>query len=71
MNQAQCAIKNKLDSMLLSAKYNSSDDARKLCLSMIGLTIEEQRELIKSHWGENCLNKVEPLLIQLESAKDA
>jgi len=71
MNQAQLAIKNKMDSILLSARHGNSDEIRKLCRSMDDMDIEERRTTIRSYWGEPALQKVEPLLIQFDSAKDA
>ena len=70
MNQAQQAIKNKMDSILLSAKKNgSSDETHRLCMSMDAMTIEEKRVLIRQNWGQPALMKVEPLLMQYDSAK--
>lgn len=69
MNQAQQAIKNKMDSILLSAKNGSSDNTHKLCRSMDAMTIDEKRVLIGQNWGQTALMKVEPLLIQYDSAK--
>jgi hypothetical protein len=68
MNQAQQSIKNKMDSILLSARRGNSDHIHKLCRSMDSMTIEEKRELIRQHWGQPALQKVEPLLIQYDSA---
>lgn len=71
MMDARSTIKSKLDSLLISAKTKSIDEARKLCLSLDGMDGPSRRQFIREHWGDACLGKVEPLLIQLDSAEVA
>jgi len=71
MMDARTAIKSKLDSLLISAKTKSVDEASKLCLSLDGMDGPSRRQLIREHWGDTCLTKVEPLLIQLDSVEAA
>ena len=69
MMDARSAIKSKLDSLLISAKTKSIDEAHKLCLSLDGMDGSGRRQFIREQWGDTCLSKVEPLLIQLDSVE--
>lgn len=58
--------KNKIDGLLLSGKRNV-EDVKKLCDILYTLPSAERKEHITKHFGPKYLDKVLPLLLQLES----
>jgi hypothetical protein len=64
-------LRNKLDSLLLSTHTLKTDEARKRCQALDGMTMEERANHIKLYWGTVCLDRVMPLLQQLEAVEKA
>ena len=58
--------KNKVDGLLLSGKRNV-EEVKKLCDELYVLPFQERKEFITRHFGPKYLDKVLPLLLQLES----
>ena len=61
------SIRNKIDSLLLSTHVLKTDEARRLCLTLDHMTMEERKAHITTYWGAAALAKIFPLLQQLES----
>ncbi len=58
-------IRNSIDSLLLRNNILKTDQVRRECLLLDGMTHEERMTHIKSLWGPQYLEKVMPLLHQL------
>jgi hypothetical protein len=58
-------LRNKMDSLLLRTNVLKTDEARKACLALDTMPPEERVEYIRSKWGPQYVQKVEPLLYQL------
>lgn len=60
-------IRNQIDAVLMSNNVMKSTDVRVKCLTLDQMTHEARQEYIKEQWGPLYLNKVQPLLQQLQT----
>jgi len=60
-------LRNKVDSILLSTTTYKTDEVREACRELDTMSLEERRQLISQKWGPAYLQRVDPLLQQLES----
>jgi hypothetical protein len=58
-------LRNKIDSLLLSTNVLTTNEAKQRCLEIDTMENEKRREFIATNWGPLYLQKVEPLLHQL------
>ena len=64
-------LRSKLDSLLLSTHQLKTDDTQKLCQVLDNMTPEERVEHINTYWGKICLERVMPILQQLDAIERA
>jgi len=64
--EAWRALRNKLDSILLSGNALKSSEVQQLCAKLDGMTYDQRREHIVGHWGPQFLDRSLPLLHQLQ-----
>lgn len=60
------AIRNRLDSMLLSTNVLKTNDAMRACRTLDTMSTEERKSHIQNNWGPAYLGRAEPILVQLE-----
>lgn len=60
-------LRNKVDSILLSTTTYKTDEVRQLCRELDNMSLEQRQEAIGQKWGPAYLQRVEPLLQQLEA----
>jgi len=60
------SIKNRIDSLLISSNAIKSDDARKKCQNLDDMSNEDRVSFITTHWGCASLERINPLLQQLD-----
>ena len=61
------SLRNKMDSLLLSTNVMKSDDAKRACLQLDGMTTQQRQDYIREKWGPAYVEKVMPILQQLET----
>lgn len=59
-------LRNKLDSILLSTNVVKGDEARKRCLALDTMVLDERISHIKTNWGSSYAERTLPLIHQLE-----
>jgi len=64
------SLRNKMDSILLSTNVMKTDEAKRACLQLDGMTIKERQDYIKEKWGPAYIEKVIPILQQLETLEN-
>jgi hypothetical protein len=60
-------LRNRLDTVLMTNNVLKGNDLRQRCLAMDQMTFLERQAHITEHWGPMYLNKVLPILQQLET----
>lgn len=60
-------LRNRLDTVLMTNNVLKGNDLRQRCLAMDQMTFQERQTHIQEHWGPMYLNKVLPILQQLET----
>ena len=60
-------LRNKMDSLLLSTNVMKTDEAKRACLQLDGMTMQERQDYIRERWGPAYVEKVMPILQQLET----
>jgi len=63
-------LRNKVDSILLSTTTLKTDEVRRNCQELDGMMPDERIKHINQRWGPAFLNKVTPLLQQLQILED-
>lgn len=61
----------KLDSQLVSNNLMKADEVRQACAQLDGMTPDERREFITTTWGPMYLDRVLPILLQIEMTEEA
>jgi hypothetical protein len=65
--QSWRALRNRLDSILLSTNVMKSDETKRQCLVMDTMTSEKRKKHISEKWGGLYLERVTPILHQLDT----
>lgn len=60
-------LRGKIDSLLLSTNVMKSNEIRGLCQQLDGMSHDQRMAHISQHWGAMYLQRVEPLLFQLQT----
>lgn len=60
-------LRNKLDTLLLSTNAMKTNEIRQECLKLDTMNTEQRRTHIRQRWGPVCLERAEPMLMQLEA----
>lgn len=60
-------LRNRLDSLLMVNNFMRGNDLRQQCIVMDAMTTAERNAHIKKHWGPLYLERVQPIIQQLEN----
>jgi hypothetical protein len=63
-------LRNKMDSLLLSTNIFKTDDIRRVCLALDTMSPTDRVEYIKQKWGPLYLERVQPILQQLQALEE-